>query len=76
MFVKLPRVVAHASRGRENSYLGLFLSKSCPWPWLSPRGCLVISRTQNNVFFENLKGTGRPVGRPDSHPVGCNRILP
>ena len=32
------------------STLVYFSFKGHPWPWLSPKGCLVDSRTQNNGF--------------------------
>ena len=38
---ELPRDIAHASRGRETSYSGLFSIYESFWSCLSPRGCLV-----------------------------------
>ena len=36
----LPWFVAHASRGREPSYSGLFSIYESFWSWLNLRGCL------------------------------------
>ena len=40
VFAGLPWVIAHASRGREPSYSGLFSIQESLWSWLSLRGCL------------------------------------
>ena len=39
-----------------------FQSKGHPWHWLSPRGCLVDFRTQNNTF-SRLSGMNRSISR-------------
>ena len=43
MFAKLPRVVAHASRGRDSSYFGLFFILGAVWlSFNALRGSLAI----------------------------------